>query len=55
MPPLIKHSQSSFVAGRHIFDNILIAQELIHSLKNIKERMGWMAMKIDPEKAYETS
>lgn len=34
MPLLIGPTQSSFVAGRHISDNIVIAQEVVHSMKH---------------------
>ena len=41
------------MAGRRSFDNVIIAQELIHSLKRRKEREGFMVIKIDLEKAYD--
>ncbi|XP_075674818.1 uncharacterized protein LOC142644012 [Castanea sativa] len=34
-------------------DNAIIAQELIHSMSNKKDRVGVMAIKIDLEKAYD--
>lgn len=34
-------------------DNIVVAQEVFHSMKNKEERKGWMAIKLDLEKAYD--
>lgn len=53
MPLLIHPSQTSFVAGRNIHDNIIVAQEILHSMRNKKGKTGWMAIKIDLEKAYD--
>lgn len=54
MPDLVDKSQSAFVAGRSIQDNILIAFELIHSMKKkVRGKIGDMALKIDISKAYD--
>lgn len=51
---LVDISQSAFVAGRSIQDNILIAFELIHSMrKKTKRKMGEVSLKIDISKAYD--
>lgn len=34
-------------------DNIIIAQEIVHSMKRKKGSTGWMVMKLDLEKAYD--
>ena len=34
-------------------DNVIIAQEVIHSISMKKGRVGYMALKIDLEKAYD--
>ncbi|KAI5337778.1 hypothetical protein L3X38_017049 [Prunus dulcis] len=52
LPVLISPNQVSFVPIRHITDNILIAQELIHKFKVSKAKRGFMAWKIDLSKAY---
>lgn len=39
--------------GRRGLDNIIIAQELIHSLDNKKGKGGFMAIKVDFAKAYD--
>ncbi|KAA3475887.1 tyrosine decarboxylase 1-like [Gossypium australe] len=52
-PKLISQEQAGFIAGRNIFDNIILAQEVIHSMRcNLKGRK-WMAIKLDLEKAYD--
>ena len=53
IPSLVSPLQSAFVAGRRSSDNVIIAQELIHSLKRRKWREGFMVIKIDLEKAYD--
>lgn len=50
---LISEMQSSFVPGRHITDNIIVSQEIIHSMWTMKGRKGFMAIKVDLEKAYD--
>ncbi|PKI64943.1 hypothetical protein CRG98_014657 [Punica granatum] len=53
MPSLISPYRSSFIPGRHIQDNIIVAQELIHYMRRMKRKKGFMALKIDLEKAYD--
>ncbi|KAK9200020.1 hypothetical protein WN944_015215 [Citrus x changshan-huyou] len=52
LPDLIGPPQTSFVPGRHITENIIVAQEIIHSMRRKKGRKGFMAIKVDIEKAY---
>lgn len=49
---LISPSQSGFVPGKMIADNILLAQELTHSL-NLPTRGGNVILKLDMAKAYD--
>ncbi|XP_023642406.1 uncharacterized protein LOC111831641 [Capsella rubella] len=54
LPDLISETQSAFVAGRLITDNILIAQENFHALRsNPTNRKKFMAIKTDMSKAYD--
>ena len=46
-------TQSSFVPGRQIVDNIIINLEVLHSMRKRKIGKGFMTMKIDLEKAYD--
>ncbi|CAA0810119.1 Unknown protein, partial [Striga hermonthica] len=50
---LIHPAQASFVPGRHITDNIVVAQELIHSMRCMRGAKGYMVIKVDLEKAYD--
>ncbi|KAK4270478.1 hypothetical protein QN277_023510 [Acacia crassicarpa] len=51
LPKIISPHQCSFVPGRHSSDNIIVAQEVIHSMRNLQGKRGYMAIKIDLEKA----
>ena len=50
---IISPVQAAFVPGRKGLDNIIIAQELIHSIDKKKGRFWFMAVKIDLAKAYD--
>lgn len=50
---LIGPQQCSFVPGRQSSDNIIITQEVVHSMKCKKGSISWTAIKIDFEKAYD--
>ncbi|XP_012487971.1 uncharacterized protein LOC105801183 [Gossypium raimondii] len=45
--------QVGFVARWNITDNIIIAQEVIHSIRGMQKNRKWMAIKIDLEKAFD--
>ena len=45
--------QMAVVSGRKGTNNVIIAQEVLHSIGKKKGRTGYMAFKIDLEKAYE--
>ncbi|XP_061363867.1 uncharacterized protein LOC133307381 [Gastrolobium bilobum] len=53
MSAIIMPNQCSFVKGRHASDNIIISQEIFHSMRSKKGKKGWMAVKVDLEKAYD--
>ncbi|KAH9666673.1 reverse transcriptase domain-containing protein [Citrus sinensis] len=50
---LIGPMQTSFVPGRHITENIIIAQEVIHTMRRKSRKIGQMLIKVDLEKAYD--
>lgn len=50
---LISPNQASFVPGRHISDNVIIAQEVLHKYKHSVGNKGFLAWKIDLSKAYD--
>ena len=50
---LVSPIQSAFVPGRKGVDNAIIVQEIIHTINKKKGRVGYMAIKVDLEKAYD--
>lgn len=51
MDHLVSPTQCNFVPHKHNMDNIIITQEVIHSMKLKRGKKHWMAIKIDLEKA----
>lgn len=50
---IISSAQCSFIPGRHSSDNIVVAKEVIHTMRNLRGSKSFMATKIDLEKAYD--
>lgn len=50
---LIDPHQCSFIKGRQSCDNIIIAQEAIHTMRRKKTGRSYMAIKVDMEKAFD--
>ncbi|XP_074271638.1 uncharacterized protein LOC141595569 [Silene latifolia] len=50
---IVSENQSAFTPGRLITDNILVAFELFHHMKNSRNKNGHMAIKLDMSKAYD--
>ena len=50
---LVSPLQSAFMPGRRSVDNTIVVQEVIHTISNKKGRVGYMAIKVDLEKAYD--
>ena len=54
IPKLVSKTQSAFTSDRLISNNILIAFETLHHLKNKRNgKSGLMALKLDMNKAYD--
>ncbi|XP_075659063.1 uncharacterized protein LOC142628921 [Castanea sativa] len=54
MPDLITEHQSAFAKNRLISDNVLVAFETLHCMKNHNSgQTGFMALKLDMSKAYD--
>ncbi|CAL1406507.1 unnamed protein product [Linum trigynum] len=55
--PLMRHlvhpTQTSFVPGCHISSNIIIVQEVVHSMGLKKGQKGQMILNVDLAKAYD--
>ena len=49
---LISPFQASFIPRRKIHDNILIANEILHSMKKSRGRKRFIVIKVDLEEAY---
>ncbi|KAH1039641.1 hypothetical protein J1N35_041384 [Gossypium stocksii] len=52
-PNYTSPEQAWFITGRNILDNIIITQEVIHSMRSRRAGRNWMAIKLDLEKAYD--
>ena len=54
LPRVISETQSAFVPGRMITNNVIIAFEAIHHLKNLRGgKNAQLAAKLDMSKAYD--
>ena len=53
MKKLVLVNQCSFVHGRISVDNILVVQDVVHSMRNKTGKVGFMAIKVDLKKAYD--
>ena len=50
---IINPCQAGFVPRRRTSDNIILVQEVIRTLRYWKGRTGYVAIKLDLEKAYD--
>uniref|UniRef100_A0A2N9J6I4 Reverse transcriptase domain-containing protein n=1 Tax=Fagus sylvatica TaxID=28930 RepID=A0A2N9J6I4_FAGSY len=51
---LIDPAQAVFVPSRWIAENIVLAQEIVHSFKKTKKKKGFVGFKLDFHKAYDS-
>lgn len=54
MKKFIGPFQNSFLPGRSTMDNIVLAQEVMHGLRHKKGKKGFMMIKLDLHKAYDS-
>lgn len=53
-PAVISDNQAAFLRGRFVIDNVLVAHEVLHSLRVMKRcAKNYMAVKTDIRKAYD--
>jgi hypothetical protein len=53
MPTIISPYQTGFVPTRSIHENIVVAQEMVHTMYKMRGRTGFIAVKVDLAKAYD--
>lgn len=46
-------SNNSFIAGRNTTDNVIVLQEVVHSMNTMSEMKRFMVIKLDLAKAYD--
>lgn len=52
MQKLVGEGQTSFIPSRQAEDNMIMVQELIHSMKKKTGKRGCLLVKLDLEKVY---
>ena len=50
---LLDLAQIAFVPNRSIAENVLLAQEVVHSFSTTKKKKGFVGLKLDFQKAYD--
>lgn len=53
MGDLVGQAQAGFIPGRQTSDNVVMAQELLYTIRHRKGRKGHMIVKVDFEKVYD--
>lgn len=53
LPDIISPNQTGFIPTRSIHENIVVAQEMMHSMRKIRGRNGFFVIKVDLMKAYD--
>jgi hypothetical protein len=54
LPKLIDPAQVAFVPDRWIAENVVLAQEVVHTFHNMKRKKGSVGFKLDFKKAYDS-
>lgn len=52
MPNIISPYQTRFIPTRSIHENIIVAQEILHSMRKMRSKNGFFVIKVDLAKAY---
>lgn len=50
---LVNHLQASFIPGLHASNNIIVAEEMIHSIRKCMAKKGGLLVKLGLEQAYD--
>ncbi|KAK2417953.1 hypothetical protein QL285_040194 [Trifolium repens] len=53
VPKVVSPFQTGFVPGRNITENIVIAQEMLHTMTKMRSKLGFFVIKVDLSKAYD--
>lgn len=53
MDIIVSPNQFGFIPNRSSYDNIVLAQEILHSMNRSKRKIGSFAIKIDISKDYD--
>lgn len=53
MDLIISPNQTGFIPHRNIQDNIVVAQEIMHTMHHLKGNSCYFAIKVDLAKAYD--
>nr|BAE79385.1 unnamed protein product [Ipomoea batatas] len=54
MSNIIGPHQNSFLPGRSTMDNVILTQEVVHSMNNPRRKKKQMILKVDLQKAYDS-
>lgn len=54
MQKIIGPYQNSFLSGRSSLDNVVLTQEVVHTMNRKSGRKGYMVVKLDLQKAYDS-
>lgn len=54
LPLLVSEEQGAFLTSRSIYENIMIASKIFHSMHKRSKGSNLMAIKVDMERAYDT-
>jgi hypothetical protein len=50
---VVSPHKTGFISGRSIHENIVVAQEMAHSMRKMNGKVGYFAIKVDLAKAYD--